>query len=74
MDENKAPMFFPIAGCETAFDRQSQSVTLLLKYFDDNREVQAMEGLRMGIDQAQQVISALQQAIEIARSQPPVLN
>ncbi|WP_321902053.1 hypothetical protein [Paraburkholderia tropica] len=74
MSENKAPLFYPIAGCETAFDRSHQVVTLLLKYFDDQRAVSTMEGLRMHVDQAQQLIAALQQAVETAKSQPRVVN
>jgi hypothetical protein len=75
MDNNQptAPLFFPMTACEVAFDRSHQVVTLKPKFLAFGKE-HDMRGLMLEPAHAREFIAAIQKALEIAESQPRIVN
>ncbi|VWC91100.1 hypothetical protein BLA18112_03326 [Burkholderia lata] len=69
----EGPLFFPMTKCEIAFDRGLQVVTLRPSFLAFGKE-HGSRGLMLELQQAREFIATIQQALDLAQSQPRIVN
>ncbi|WGS46826.1 hypothetical protein LFL97_31940 [Burkholderia sp. JSH-S8] len=69
----EGPLFFPMTKCEVAFDRGLQVVTLRPSFLAFGKEHDG-RGLMLELEHARQFIAEIEQALDLAKSQPRIVS